>query len=279
MGKSMFKKLIITMICGFAINNTAIIAGDCGIISHHNQHCVIQQPTINTIITPVKKTVVVEQHKVEFDANYFLGINGYYDVVNNLRQNEQLADRNIIERQQDQQDKLIGVLESISRNQETALKQQELILQTISAVANGKQLPKFATPPIEQPGIPQDQKPEQKPKPQPEQPSTPNNGLDQKVFSIFKKNCSDCHGYNKADAGLQLVGKEENGEEWLADLTLPERTLVHYRTAGIGLKAHGDKLMPLNGTPLQDSDIETLRQWVVAKAKVDMKSLSSINKQ
>ena len=99
----MITKTILTLALVMCLAmNPQVWAGGCGV---HNRICV--QPTVSHVVTPVKKIVVVEQHKVEFDADYFLGTKGYYDVVNELRQKETLEDRGIIAKQQEQQDDYI----------------------------------------------------------------------------------------------------------------------------------------------------------------------------
>lgn len=90
--------------------------------------------------------------------------------------------------------------------------------------------------------------------------------LDEKVLALFKSNkCDTCHG-EKATAGIQLV---KDGQ--LTDVMLAERVLIHNVTYGVGLEEQGKKLMPLNGEPLSDDDVETLRLWMLEKAEGERK--------
>ena len=91
--------------------------------------------------------------------------------------------------------------------------------------------------------------------------------LNQKVFTIFSENCSSCHGQSSQKAGLQLVGEEDSGEKWLADLPLGDRVSTYDHVAGINLQERGKKLMPLGGPALSDEDVEAIRLWMVAKSE------------
>lgn len=190
----------------------------------------------------VVERVDILQKRVEFDAEYFLGLDGYYDVVNNLQEQEYVKDKDIILKQAEQIDRLINLLE------------QALRLQQLN---NGVK-----------PVTPVEPEPEE---PKTEIPSNPDSGalleLDSRVFVIFSAKCASCHGTETPKAGLRLVGTDTDGTKWLNNLSLDDRVLVYDHTAGIKLKERGKKLMPLGKEPLPDSEVDTLRLWMIAKAE------------
>lgn len=193
----------------------------------------------------VVENVDVIQKQVQFDADYFLGMNGYYDVVNQLQAQEINADKDIILKQSEQVDRLIRLLE-------------ESLKQNISPSTDSNPEPTQEEPKEE----PQDVG-------STDQPTATNElaQLNQKVFTIFSENCSSCHGQSSQKAGLQLVGEEDSGEKWLADLPLADRVSTYDHVAGINLQARGKKLMPLGGPALADEDVEAIRLWMVAKTE------------
>jgi hypothetical protein len=88
--------------------------------------------------------------------------------------------------------------------------------------------------------------------------------LDDKVLSIFERNkCVTCHDETNS-GNVQLVKSLDEGYE-LLDSQLATRVLVHNSTYGVDLG--NKKLMPLNGEPLGDEDVEILRKWMVQKAE------------
>jgi len=200
----------------------------------------------------VVENVDVIQKQVQFDADYFLGMNGYYDVVNQLQAQEINADKDIILKQSEQVDRLIRLLE------------ESLLKNSTSNASNDSQ--PTQEEPVEEP---QDDTTTVE--------STETDGivqLNQKVFTIFSENCSSCHGQSSQKAGLQLVGEEENGEKWLADLPLSDRVSTYDHVAGINLQARGKKLMPLGGPALADEDVEAIRLWMVAKTEENKEAVA-----
>lgn len=228
----------------------------------HRAQVVHHAPAIRHDV--VQKFNVVEhvdvlQKRVEFDAEYFLGYDGYYDVVNELQAQEYAKDKDIILKQTEQVDKLIGLLEQVLKDK-----------QSNPAPADPAPKPEEKPKPKSKPDKPAP-KPEQPPEPKPVDPGLePKVGdleLNSKVYRIFSESCASCHGPTSAKAGLQLVGQDEDGTKWLSNSTLENRVLVYDHTAGIKLKERGKKLMPLGGPALPDEEVETLRLWMIAKAE------------
>lgn len=237
----MFRKsLSILLIFVVTTWSPTVYAGRLGIICRDGlcQQNIVQRQIVEQF--DVVEQVDILQKKVEFDSKYFLGLDGYYDVVNELQAREYVKDKDIILKQAEQLDKLISLLEQ-------ALKQKK--------INNGNQPVTPANPDLS-PSIP-------KPEKQPQDLSD----LNTKVFNIFSVSCVSCHGNTSPKKGLQLVGTESNGTKWLNNLSLDKRVLVYDHTAGIKLKERGKKLMPLGGEPLSDADVEILRLWMIAKAE------------
>lgn len=257
----MIKKLLITA----ALTATILIpvlrveAGGCGVSSFRSSHIVNNRHIVNKFNNHHNNRFFVDQNvydnrfrgkfvdrydviqkRVEFDSDYFLGLNGYYDVVNELQAREVTRDNDILLKQQEQTDKLINLLEEVLRKQGT--------LQSKPIVEQEKEEPKPEKPMRE---------------------VDPLEGVDlnQRVFQIFTDSCAGCHGQESPKAGLQLVGEDPDGTKWLNGLSLSERILVYDSVAGIGLKERGKKLMPLGGQPLSDEDVEVLRLWMIKKAE------------
>ncbi len=182
----------------------------------------------------VVERVDILQKSVEFDAEYFLGLDGYYDVVNELQEQEYVKDKDIILKQSEQIDKLINLLEQ-------TLRQQQL--------NNGIK----PVTPVQPESV----------EPKPEIPTD----LNGKVFTIFSANCASCHGSDTPKAGLRLLGTDTDGTKRLNNLSLSDRVRVYDHTAGINLKERGKKLMPLGKAPLSDAEVNILRLWMIAKAE------------
>lgn len=198
--------------------------------------------------------VIVQQKVVEFDSDYFLGVNGYYDVVNQLQYEDQYQDQQLLQQKEAQIDRLIRLVEELVRDRQGSgpITQPE-----------PQPVPQPQPQPEPQPW------PEPAPQPQPE-PTVPSpaadTNLDKAVFEIFTANCRNCHGPDSAKAGLQLVGQDEDGTYWLNDLPLWDRVDVHDRVNGVNLRERGLKRMPI-GEILPDDEVEIIRLWVVQKAK------------
>ncbi len=229
-------KTIYGIIFAFSIFLTSsAFAGNCGF-----GRIVCSDPVVEHF--NVVDHVDVLQKRVEFDAEYFLGYNGYYDVVEELRAQEYVRDKDILLKQTEQVDKLISLLEQV-------LKQQT---STSDKDKNDKT---------------EKQPKADKPKENDDNKTAKNIPLNNKVFKIFKEQCASCHSNSSKKAGLQLVGKDDDGTEWLADLPLEYRVITYDLVAGINLKERGKKLMPLGGPALSDEEVETIRLWMIAKAE------------
>ncbi len=185
----------------------------------------------------------VVQKTVQFDADYFLGINGYYDVVEDLRTAKYVETQSVLEKQQSQINQLIALLT------------QKAIAETPQVTPVTPVIPEVPTVPTV-----------------PDVPTTDTNvpqeatALDVKTFRIFINKCAKCHSDDKAKAGLSLVSIDTSGE-YLNNIPLAMRVIIHDHASGIGLEARGKKLMPLGGPPLSDEDVELLRLWTVEKAE------------
>lgn len=237
----MFRKSIsILLILLMVAWSPAAYAGGLGIIcrdgSCQQSISIVQRQIIDEF--NVVERVDILQKTVEFDAEYFLGLNGYYDVVNELQAQEYTKDKDIILKQTEQIDKLINLLEQ-------TLKQQQRL-------QNGGNSASIE-PEIETPSNPD--------------PDVEASDLNSKVFFIFSESCASCHGDKSPKKGLQLVGKDSDGTKWLNNLSLDDRVLVYDHTAGVKLKERGKKLMPLGEEPLSDSDVDIIRLWMIAKAE------------
>lgn len=182
----------------------------------------------------VVEDVNVLQKRVEFDSQYFLGLEGYYDVGNQLQQQRIEQDRDVISKQSQQLDRLLGLLE-------------EIVKQKREGSPTKQKVPTVDLP---------DTNVEVGPSP------NESSKIDISVYKIFKESCFACHGTNSPKAGLQLVG-----DGWLTDLSLEDRVLAYDHVAGINLKNRGKKLMPLGGPPLSDEDVELVRLWMIDKAE------------
>lgn len=90
--------------------------------------------------------------------------------------------------------------------------------------------------------------------------------LDQKVYNIFAANCAACHEGAGAKADVVLIGNDSEGN-YLVDLSLEERLNVVDVVSSTkeDLLSRGKKFMPIGGQPLSPEQINTLKQWVLAK--------------
>lgn len=177
---------------------------------------------------PYVEQVIVQQKVVQFNPDYYLGVQGYFAHGENLKQKNQanIAAEN---------DALLAELQA-----------QNKLLKDILAGLTGKKIETPATPPIPEPVD-----------------TTPD--ADKKVLSIFSANCAKCHGDTKSDGGLTLV---KGGK--LVDVSLAQAVLVHHRTNAVSLDTD-EAAMP-KGTPaLSDDDVDTIRLWMVKKAKDSFK--------
>lgn len=208
----------ILLVCGFT--NSAFATNYQFIANNH--HVANQQ-------------VVVRQKIVEFDSDYFLGLNGYYSVQN------QLLQQYLVQLQAQNLNKIEKVENS---------KVEEKLDEIIRLLKGGTKLEPVPTPTAE-------------PAPKPEVPvNSEVSELDKQVFAILVESCKRCHNSTNKSGGLTLVGQDSKGD-YLPTLSLGQRLNVHYRTRGVGLAEHGLKTMPLGGVPLSDEKVETFYQWAL----------------
>jgi hypothetical protein len=217
--------LKLTLILGILLSTSLSFAGNFHHSFHHN----------NVVDVIIKR--------VEFDNRYYLGLDGYYSVGQELVDGANAEKLSRLETQ----------LERLSA-------QNEILLKLLA----GEKIPEVPTSP--QPTQPT--QPVEPPVVQPEQPSTPNipanptseaSNLDKKVYDIFSRRCANCHGDLKQDGGLVLIKKGI-----LQGLPLADRVEVHHRVNGVNL---GHKArMPKGSTPLSDIEVEDIRLWVVEEA-------------
>lgn len=226
--------------------------------------------------------VIVKQKQVEFDASYFLGLKGYYDVVNQLQYEDAYNDRQLLLQKDQQLEQVIGALTELVKQRSDKDPEVAELIKLVNLLIQERQgsppvvVPTPTPQPQPQPEptptpepTPQPQPqpiPEPVPAPEPTQPPTESE-LDKAVFKIFIESCKNCHGPASAKAGLQLIGQDDDGTNWLNDLSLEDRVKTYDRVAGIKLKERGLKLMPLGGPALPDDQVETLRLWMVQKAE------------
>jgi mono/diheme cytochrome c family protein len=103
--------------------------------------------------------------------------------------------------------------------------------------------------------------------PKPQEPTTPSDGpteLDKQVYAIFKASCAKCHNESKQSGDFQLVNSA-NGA--LVNHPLENRVLIERVVRGVHLKEDGLKLMPLNGQPLPDDQLQSIYLWMNEEAR------------
>lgn len=175
---------------------------------------------------PAKQDVVIVKQKVvEFDADTYLGLEGYYSIQNELVDKHGSAAQ--LKKKDDQIDALIRLLESKYKSDK----------------------PGQDNPPVETPANPE----------QPSQPPSAGEDLNAQVFQIFKKSCATCHGPTQSSGKLRLIGRDDKGE-FLVDIGL-KSARVYDRVLGNHLKERGLALMPLNKGQLSDEDVSTIHLW------------------
>lgn len=185
-----------------------------------------------------RQAVVVKQRVVEFDARTFLGVDGYYSTINQIR----------AEKFQEQQ-----------AQYERILIEQKAQIQLLKELLGQGIIPNPVTPePVEpEPGpVP----------PKPIQPVDPGDyvptQLDGAVFELFNNNCKKCHGKDDGAGGIKLIDAETDS---LVLLPLEWRAHVHDLVNGVNLKERDLRAMP-PGNPLNNEDVETLRLWMLEEA-------------
>lgn len=188
----------------------------------------------------VVQKVIVPQRVVQFDADYFQGLDHYYSLGEKLKSEKQAENKSEVDYYKGQ---------------------IELLLKILAAKQGGAELPGPVAPaPAPVPVTPDE------PPVQPTIPEQAEGGeykvtdIDRKAFNIFKNACARCHGDTQQDGGLTLI---KGGALQLVDLV--DRVEIHDRVNGVGLEARGKAKMPKGGT-LSDSDVETLRLWMVQES-------------
>jgi mono/diheme cytochrome c family protein len=190
--------------------------------------------SISGVVYATNYGQVVEQRTVKFNEDTYLGDDGYYTYGEKLHAQK------------------VSEFESNIVNE--LKKQNEILRDLVNKLGGQGTLP--PTPPTAQP-----------PANIPEVPVPADNysDLERQVFNIFKESCVKCHSETTANGGLVLV---DNGV--LTDIPAFVGVLIHHRTNGINLNvAEGEARMPKGSVPLDTEKVETIRLWVVEKAKKD----------
>jgi len=189
--------------------------------------------------------VVVLQKQVLFDSRYFLGVNGYYQVGQDIQQKAQ----------QSKYDELNSRISNLEGKSQLLEKQNQTLLQKIGP---GPIAPPQPTPeptptptPDPTPTPPTSENP-------PDQPIYTPTQLDKQVYQIFNTKCITCHGAD-AKAGLQLV---KDGSLLKPDLS--DMVEIYDRVNGVDL--HGKARMPKGKPPLPTSDVNIIKAWMVEEA-------------
>ncbi len=187
----------------------------------------------------IYQNVVVPQRIVQFDANYFQGLNSYYAVGDKIRAEKATETTSEVEFYKGQIDMLLKIL----------------------ATKQGIPVPGTPIAPVPTPEVPVAGT-------VPEQPPVPANTgdyqvteVDKKVYNIFKSKCSRCHGDTKQDGGLALVK-----DNTLQLVDIYDRVEIYDRTLGLSLEARGKARMPKGGVALSDDEVETVRLWMVQES-------------
>lgn len=217
------------------------LAEDCRVVNGQ----VVCDPVVHS--TPknvVHDDNVILQKRVEFDSDYFLGSDGYYGVAEGLQESQ-----GVIDAQNQQILELLAIIDKLV----------DKIGNSPAPTPEPDHTDESDTP--DTTDMPDDTD-------DPNIPDEPTDLeatlLDQKVYTIFNKNCASCHS-ETPKAGLKLVGTE-NGVDYLEYLRLEDRVKVYDHVAGIRLQERGLKLMPLGGPPLSDDEVATIWLWTVEEA-------------
>jgi hypothetical protein len=218
-----YKVFVATLIMMFAIGPVPVLAGSFGHVQQNNSFDVILK-------------------RVEFDARYFQGLDGYYSVGEELRLQQEAQN--------------INELQQILRENARMQGQIEMLLKVLSnqKVDIPEQGPKPEPEPQPQPEP--EPEPGIEPDPEPYKPTE----LDVRVYHLFKQKCARCHGDTKQDGGLSLI---RDGALQL--VPLEDRTEIHDRVHGVGLSDRGKAKMPKGGS-LSDKEVEDLRLWMVQES-------------
>ena len=192
--------------------------------------------------------VTVIQKVVEFDSDYFLGIDGYYDTSNQIRQ-DRLTEEN---------DVLRARLDKLTA-------QMEILLRLFKESKSDTDTDTEINPDPIEPNITDDLDEAIDKKSDNNNDTTDEyipTELDSKVHNIFKTKCARCHNETKQSGGLKLFNRQTDA---LVLLPIETRLNVHDVTNGVGLETKGLSRMPPN-RPLLDAEVEILRQWALEEA-------------
>jgi hypothetical protein len=207
--------LSIIILCGLLA-----ITGDATPPYHYNNQAVVK-----------KDVVVVKEKVVEYDADTYLGLGGYYHVA------EELAEKHNVDKQIEKKDAQIdALLATLNKLLETKYKNGDV-------------------KPVE-PTVPEPSSPPSEPEPVPT-----NDSLDAQVFKIFKNNCIDCHGPTQSKGKLKLIDRDDKGNFLVNNAKSAHR--IYDRVQGFKLKERGLQLMPIGGHQIEDADLQTLWVWTV----------------
>lgn len=187
----------------------------------------------------VVQKVIVPQRVVQFDADYFQGVDHYYSLGEKLKSEKAVENKSEVDYYKGQ---------------------IELLLKILAAKQGGAEIPAPQPQPVpSNPELPPQGEPVPVPSPA-EDGEYKVTDLDKKVYNIFKASCVRCHGDTQQDGGLTLI---KGGALQLVDLV--DRVEIHDRVNGVSLAERGKAKMPKGGT-LSDSDVETLRLWMVQES-------------
>ena len=188
--------------------------------------------------------VIIEQKVVNFDDRYYYGVNGYYDVANNIRERQAIE---------------------LRRQDTERVRSLELQLETLIQLMKqnqGQQI--LADPKIDRP---EPLNEEAKFRKEDINEEELGDNLDAKVFGIFKNKCSACHGPN-SDYSPELIGKDELGEYLpSSQLSLEDRISIYDRTKGVHLEERGLARMPKGDEPLTDDEVDALFLYLMRVAE------------
>jgi len=190
------------------------------------------------VASPYVQNVDVKQKRVEFDSRYFLGIDGYYAVGEQIKHEKETTE-----------------LDEVRRQNEILKAQLDVIIKLLGT-GNGNAIPLPVNP---NPPTPAEE-------PEPATPAEqPADGaayvptaLDKQAFDIFSASCKKCHSEGPNDNGLTLITK--NGA--LRYLDAADRFEVYNRVQGTHLEEQGKARMPKGSAALGDDKVKSLYLWL-----------------
>ena len=188
--------------------------------------------------------------RVQFDSDYFLGIDGYYSVA-----------PKVIERSE-QRSKIESIIQLIKEEKNPEVKKSlgDVLKKLIDCIVKESIPNNYGK--HDEPSVPDNPDEGQKPdNPNPDGPSQ----LDVKVFDLFVKRCAKCHHDDKN--GITLV-KDKNGDGQYDTLVLhdlSDRVEIYDRVFGVDLDRRGKARMP-KGKPLSNEEVKLLYLWLVEES-------------